>query len=114
MSTYEISKEDLIKINKRLHGNLSRNGSADFALSQLKNKKIGNFKKLAYLWRAVLVDHPFSDGNKRTAVLVAIDFAIQLRKRFDDEKLAKIAIRIAEKNITNINKIERKLKNAIK
>lgn len=63
---------------------------------------------------AILVDHPFSDGNKRTAVLIAIDFAMQHNRRFDDEKLAKIAIKIAKDNITNINKIKRKLKNAIR
>lgn len=114
MSTYKISKDDIIKINRKLEGSLSRDGSIDFALSQLKNKRIGQYKKLAYLWRAILVDHPFSDGNKRTAVLLAIDFAIQCNKRFDDEKLAKIAVKIAKENTTNINKIERKLKNAIK
>jgi len=109
-----ISKKDLIKINKRLKGNLTRDGSLDFALSQQKNNRIGKYKKLAYLWRAILVDHPFSDGNKRTAVLVAIEFAHQSKKKYDIEKLTKIAVKIAKQNLIAINKIERKLKNAIR
>jgi len=30
---------------------------------------------LAYLLRAILVDHPFSDGNKRTAMFLTFAFA---------------------------------------
>jgi len=110
----KIVKKEVINLNKKLGGNLSRNGSLDLALSSQKNKKIGEYKKLAHLWRAIIVDHPFSDGNKRTALLVAVEFSHQNKKQFDQEKLAKIAIKIAKENITNINKIERKLKNAIK
>ncbi|MBU0930325.1 MAG: Fic family protein [Nanoarchaeota archaeon] len=110
----KIDKENLIKINKKLNGNITREGSLEFAISMQKNKKIGEYKKLSYLWRAILVDHPFTDGNKRSAVLVAIEFANQNKKGYDEEKLVKIAIKISKENIINISKIERKLKNAIK
>ena len=35
-------------------------------LLKIEDSKIGPYKQLAYLLRAILVDHPFSDGNKRT------------------------------------------------
>ncbi|MBS3163708.1 Fic family protein [Candidatus Woesearchaeota archaeon] len=110
----KIVKEDMISINKEVGGNLTRDGSLEFAISMQKNTRVGEYKKLAYLWRAILVDHPFTDGNKRSAVLIAIEFANQNNKRYDEEKLVKIAIKIPKENITNISKIERKLKNAIK
>jgi len=110
----KIVKEDIINLNKKIGGNLTRNGSLEFAISMQKNKRIGEYKKLAHLWRAILVDHPFSDGNKRSAVLIAIEFANQNNKKYDEEKLVKIAIKVSKGNIIDVSKIERKLKNAIK
>jgi len=57
-----------------LGGNLRSDSSLDFAFDKLEDKKLGDYKKLAYLLRAILVDHPFSDGNKRTAAFVAYSF----------------------------------------
>ena len=62
----DISKEDLLRINKGFGGNLISSSSIDFAFTHFQNKKLGIYKKLAYLFRAILVDHPFSDGNGRT------------------------------------------------
>ena len=38
-------------------------------MEEIVGKALTNsyYKRLAYLLRAILVDHPFSDGNKRTA-----------------------------------------------
>ena len=58
----EISKEDLLRVNRGFGGNLRSDSSIDFALDIQKSKKLGKYKKLAYLWRAILVDHPFVDG----------------------------------------------------
>ena len=63
----KISKEDLVRINKGFGGNVRNEESIDFAIGIQINKKLGDYKKLAYLIRAIIVDHPFTDGNKRTA-----------------------------------------------
>jgi len=110
----KISKEELLRINKGFGGNLRSDSSLDYALDKLKNKKLGPYKKLAYLWRAILVDHPFSDGNKRTAAYAALSLAHDFNKQVDQELLTHHIISIAKQNIHNIKNIEWRLKNAIK
>jgi len=110
----KISKEDLLRISRGFGGNLRSSSSVDFAIEMQENKKLGPYKKLAYLWRAILVDHPFSDGNKRTAVFLGHAFAEENKKQVDRELLVYHALSIAKKNITNIRQIEWRLKNAIR
>ena len=76
-----ISKKDLLRINHGFGGNLRSDSSLDFAFERLEDKKLGDYKKLAYLMRAILVDHPFSDGNKRTAMFLAFAFAKEKKKK---------------------------------
>lgn len=110
----KISKEELLRINHGFGGNLRSDASLDFALDKVKNKKLGPYKKVAYLVRAILVDHPFSDGNKRTAAYVALNFASEYHKQVDMELLSHHLISIAKQNINDIKKIEWRIKNAIK
>ena len=110
----KISKEDILRINAGFGGNLRSDSSLDFALEMQGNKKIGDYKKLAYLWRAILVDHPFSDGNKRTAMFLALTFAEENKKQVDRELLLHHIVSIAKQNITEIKNIEYRLKNAIR
>jgi len=109
----KVSKKDLLRINHGFGGNLRSDLSIDFALQMQENTKLGSYKKLAYLWRAILVDHPFSDGNKRTATFFALSFAEETKKQVNRELLLHHALSIAKKNITNIRQIEYRLKNAI-
>jgi len=109
----EISMEDLLRINQGFGGNLRNNSSIDFAIEVIKNPKFGFYKKLAYLWRAILVDHPFSDGNKRTAVFLAFAFSEEYKKQVNKELLLYNAVSVAKNNVTDIRKIEWRLKNAI-
>ncbi len=109
-----IRKEDLFRINKGFGGGLRNDASIDFAIQMQNNKKLGYCKKLAYLWRAILVDHPFTDGNKRTAMFIAFAFAEEYKKEPDRELLLHHALSIASKNITDIRQIDWRLKNAIK
>lgn len=102
-----------MRINSGFGGGLHSSASIDYALDIQKNKKIGIYKKLAFLWRAILVDHPFTDGNKRTAVFLAFKFAEENKKQVDRDLLLHHAISIAKNNVTDIRKIERRLKNAI-
>ena len=110
----KISSSDLLRVNKGFGGNLRSNSSLDFALDRVNNSKMGFYKKLAYLWRAILVDHPFSDGNKRTAVFLAYALAEENKRNVDRDLLVYQAVSIAQKNLTNIRQIEWRLKNAIK
>ena len=109
-----ISKIELVRINKGFGGSMHNDASIDFAISIQKDKKLGPYKKLAYLWRAILVDHPFSDGNKRTAMFVAFVFADENNKRIDADLLKHHILSIAKNNITEIRNIEWRLKTAIK
>jgi prophage maintenance system killer protein len=110
----EISKEDLLRINHGFGGNLRSGLSIDFAIDVQKNPKLGAYKKLAYLWRAILVDHPFSDGNKRTATFFALKFAEENNKKVYRELVVHHTLSIAKKNITNIRQIEWRLKTCIR
>ena len=109
-----ISKEDILRISKGFGGSLRDDSSLDFALDKVQDKKIGPYKKLAYLMRAILVDHPFSDGNKRTAAFLGHSFADENSKSVDRDLLIHHIISIAKQNIQNIEKIEWRMKNAIK
>ena len=110
----DISKEDMLRINKGFGGNLRSDSSIDFAIDMQENPKLGAYKKLAYLWRAILVDHPFSDGNKRTATFLALKFAEENHKQIDRELIVHHALSIAKKNITNIRQIEWRIKSCIR
>lgn len=110
----KIDKEDLLRINNGFGGHLRNDASIEHALIQQESNKLGKYKKLAYLWRAILVDHPFTDGNKRTAVFLAFVFAEQNKKQIDKELLVHHAIAVAKQNIIDINLIERRLRNAIR
>lgn len=110
----KISKEDLLRINHGFGGDLRSDSSLDFAFGIIENKKLGIYKKLAYLWRAILVDHPFSDGNKRTAAFAGFAFAEEYRKEVDRDLLLHHIVSISKNNIHNIKNIEYRIKNAIK
>ena len=109
-----LSKEDLLRINAGFGGNLRSGSSLDFAFDKCNERKLGIYKKLAYLWRAILVDHPFSDGNKRTAAFVSFAFAQENNKQVDRDLLIHHIVSVAKDNINDIKNIEWRLKNAIK
>ena len=110
----KISKEDIVRIARGFGGVLRNSSSLDFALEKQEDDKLGEYTKLAYLLRAILVDPPYSDGNKKTAMFVAFDFASQFNKTIDDELLKHHLLSIASKNITTIRVIGERMQNAIK
>ncbi|MFC1682267.1 Fic family protein [Nanoarchaeota archaeon] len=110
----EISKYDLLRITHGFGGNLRNDSSLEFAISMQSKPKLGEYKKLAYLWRAILVDHVFSDGNKRTATFFALKFAEENKKQIDREMIVHHALSIAKNSITNIRNIEWRLNTCIK
>ena len=109
-----LNKKDLIGINQEIGGNgkFHNEDSLDFALSTAKHKKSWLYE-LSYIIRSLLVDHCFEDGNKRTAITVIITYFENNDLDYDKDKLTKTVWKIAKKNITDINKIMRMIKNAI-
>lgn len=109
-----ISKENLLRINLGFGGGLRNDSSLDFAFDIQTNKKIGPYRKLAYLLRAILVDHPFTDGNKRTAMFLSLAFSNEQGKKVDRDLLLHQIVSIAKKNIIDIRNIADRLKTAIR
>ena len=110
----KISKKELIRINQGFGGNLRNDSSLDYAIEVQSNNKLGIYKKLAYLLRAILVDHPFSDWNKRTAMYICLKFTEENKKQIDRDLLVEQIIYIAKNNINEVRNIEWRIKNAIR
>ena len=110
----KIGRTEIIRINDGFGGSLKNSASLEFAIGKQKNEKLGEYKKLAYLFRAILVDHPFSDGNKRTAAYLAFAFASENNKQIDKDILEHQIQSIAAKNLIAIRAIGERLKSAIK
>jgi len=107
-----LNKKDIIRINQEAgeKGNLRNESSLDFTLHAIENKPW--LYELSYLLRCLLVDHCFEDGNKRTALAVAIIYMEEHEMEYNKEILLTTLYTIAKKNIINVNKIMRMLKNA--
>lgn len=110
----EISKEELLRINMGFGGGMRSDSSLDYAIDIQNNKKLGAYKKLAYLMIAILVDHPFTDANKRTAFFIAMAFADENKKEVDKDILTHQIVSIAKQNITDIRNIEQRLRSCIR
>lgn len=112
-----ISSTDLIEINKRFDkGHVVNKSSLNFAISSSKRSKDW-ITQLAYLVRAILIDHIFEEGNKRTAT-VLISSILEIHKvAYDPIKLDKLIVKIVTKNTKNIIDIaiiRRLIKDAIR
>ena len=105
-----INKKELIAVNSGFGGSLRNQASIEYALSKFDSARLGPFKKTAYLVRAILVDHPFTDGNKRTAAYVVLRLADGQRKAVDTDSLLHHLVSISKHNIHQINIIERRLR----
>lgn len=107
-----ISSNTIIEINKQFdRGNVVNKQSLSFALSSANSTKDW-IKQLAYITRAILIDHVFEEGNKRTtAAVIAASFEIH-KLAYDPYKLDLLIVEMIKKNITDINKIRRMIKNA--
>jgi len=103
---------ELEKINRKFEpASRTKNpGSLEFAAEHSARTKDW-VKQLAYLLRAIVVDHAFDDGNKRTAAYLITKCFDVNKLAYSDEKIARLIIKIASKNETNINKIKRMIEN---
>ncbi len=112
--TLTLTKKDIIALNQRFDaGKLHNEASLDFALSYCKRS--GNWTKgMAYLVRAILADHVFGEGNKRTALLLISTCADMEGHETYDDVAVRLIKGIIDRKITDINKIEEMIHHAIK
>lgn len=104
-------KNNIVKINRKFGGNL-RKDYIDYAIAAGKGKN--EYKQLAYILRTILVDHIFTDGNKRTAMHLILEFAESKNLKLDEKRTVKSIIEIASENINDISRIERMLRYILK
>ena len=94
------------------NGKFHNEDSMDFALSIAKQNKSWLYE-LSYIVRSLLADHCFEGGNKRTAIVVIITYFENHNLDYDKDKLIKTVFSISKKNIIDINKLMRMIKNVI-
>ncbi len=111
---FSLTKKDILALNQEFEdGNLHNETSLDFALGYAK--RTDNWTKaLAWLVRAILIDHVFEEGNKRTAALLIKAYVEYQGHGTYNDKIVKLIKEIILKNITSINRIEELIKDAIK
>lgn len=103
----------MITINQMFdQGHLNNEASLDFALDYARRTE--NYTKaLAYITRAILIDHVFEEGNKRTAACLIKSYIEYEGHKIYDDKLLIMIKEILAKNISSINKIEEVIKDVI-
>ncbi len=111
---FMLSKKDIIVLNQQFEdGSLHNEASLDFAISYAR--RTANWPKaLAYLTRAILIDHVFKEGNKRTAALLIKSYAEYESCKTYDDKIVKLVKEVLLKNTISLVKIEDMIKDAIK
>jgi prophage maintenance system killer protein len=112
---YELtSMKDIIAINQLFdEGGLVNPGSLDFAI-EASNREKSWLKATAIIVRAVLIDHAFEEGNKRTAAAIIMGSFEEQALLYDRDKVSKGVVLILRKNITSIEKIQKVIKDAIR
>ena len=112
-SEYIITIDEVRLINKRYGGSVRTDAAIETAL--MRGKGRGVYRKIAYLLRAILVGHPFTDGNKRTALMVALAILEKVRIVLNErqmELMVEQVTKIARENIEDIKRIERLIRYA--
>jgi len=108
---FGLNVEDVVRMNKAIGGTLLNKNSLEFAIASGKEKS--DRRKLALLWRAILIDHPFSDANKRTVEIMTRHYARLKNYKIDTERLVKEIVTAADENISDLKNIERRIKYAV-
>ncbi|MBI4152452.1 Fic family protein [Candidatus Woesearchaeota archaeon] len=109
-----LSKKDLIAINEKFsNGKIVNQSSMEFVLETTKKSKHW-YKTMCLLTRAILIDHVFEDGNKRTAAAMIMAYLDMNDYTYNPDAIGKIVLLVARKNITDTNKIGRMIKHGIR
>ena len=109
----KIFLDELEKINKQFEptSRIKNKGSLDFATEHAARTKDW-MKQLAYLLRAIVIDHAFGDGNKRTAAYLIFKFFEENNIAVNEQKIDRLVIKIASNNVTDIRTIRRLIHDA--
>jgi prophage maintenance system killer protein len=108
-----LSKKDIIALNADLDtGRVVNSSSLDYAIATMRKNK--NWRKAcALIVRAILIDHVFEDGNKRTASAVIAIYLEMNGFDFNQDKVNQVVVKVLKNNITNTETIERLIHDAI-
>ncbi|MEK6960124.1 MAG: hypothetical protein AABX47_03055 [Nanoarchaeota archaeon] len=107
-----LSKKDIISVNQEFHtGKLSNESSLDYAIS-LTHRSKNWLRTCAVLGRAIIIDHVFEDGNKRTAAGIIMTVMEMNNITYSEQRVYRSVLQIAKKNPRNLIKIEEAIKNA--
>lgn len=110
----KLTKKDILAFNQEFDtGKLHNEASLDFALMYAKRTENWT-KSLAYLTRAILIDHVFEEGNKRTAALMIKTYTEFEGHETYDDQIIKMIKKIILRNTTSIRKIEEMIQDGIK
>lgn len=109
-----ISEKDVIAMNRLFDkGHVINRGGLEFAVSSA-NQERSWLKATAVLVRAVLIDHIFEEGNKRTAAVLVMGAMERQGLSFDRDKVVQGITLLLKKNTTSIENIQKVIKDAIK
>ena len=108
-----LNKKDLMAVNAQF-GNcyFENESSLDYALGYFK-QNIAWTRQVSYVLRAILIDHVFGDGNKRTAYFVLIWHVRNNGYEIDQKRALDIIKKIVLHRRPSIVHIRRLLENAI-
>ena len=101
--------KEIVEKNKELGGTLVRPSSLHFACDRAFYEK-NIYRKVAYIIRAIVVDHPFDDFNKSTAIITTKKMFKKEGIICSKEKLAIQVTKIAKRSTKSVIKIERILR----
>ncbi len=105
----KITYKDVVNINQLYDAGIVINqGSLDFALTSIK-KDHDWLEQLAYLLRALLTDHVFRDGNKRTATTLLLLHLERQGFMMHEQDIVTFVIALAKDVVTDIKEIKRRL-----
>jgi hypothetical protein len=114
MISENITKDDTVKISGFFGSRISNEAGLDAAILAGRNR--GMFRKISYIWRALLSPYPLAEGDRKTALAFALSAFVSAGMVLDQkckERLVSAVIRISKENIHNINRIERLLRYAV-
>ena len=104
--------QKLVQVNKNFsNGAIMNKSSLEFAISSAYKSKDWQ-EELTFVVRALLCDHIFMDGNKRTAAAYIIAVLEEFKCKYDPFKIDRLVLKIVKMNITNVKTIRRMIENA--
>ena len=107
------NKKDIVAFNQNFDtGEFENESSLDFAVSYAKTS-ISWSKSLAYLVRAILLDHVFQEGNKRTAAMLMIAVFERKKLCYKPNDVNELVKKIVIRNISSIKKIKEMIENVV-